>query len=126
VRLITLEDLRFYLFNLFMQMPMQCEGNFKDTKLFCAHHQLDTDAVIRLLKTLDVQCDCEITLPSFCDKYDNYTVNMGDNNVVIEGSSNLTCLSNIASIEYTKGDTRVTTTTNPVTDVTLMEIILMC
>ena len=92
---------------------------FQDTKFFCAHHQLDTDAVIRLLKALNVQCDCEITLPLFTDKYDKYSANMGDNSVVVEGLSNFTCLSNMASRE---GDTRVTTTTNPVTDVTLMEI----
>jgi len=122
MRIITLQDLRFCLCNILMQMPMQCEGNFKDTKLFCAHHGLDTDAVIRLLTAMDIQCDCEIMLPSFCDKYDKYDVIMGDNNDVIDGSFNLTCLLNIASIEYKEGDTRVTTTTNPVADVTLMEI----
>jgi hypothetical protein len=109
MRIITLDDLREYLHNCLDKKGVACECNFKYTKLFCAHHKLDTEAVIDILKAMEVDCDCEVTLPSFVDKYDVYWCYMSDHSLVIDECFNL-CMSKneLNSIENRFDDKYVT------------------
>jgi len=100
MRLITLADLRHYVHECLGRKDNSCDGTFRYTKLFCARHRLDMDAVLRMLKALDIECDCEIALPSFCDKYDNYSANMSAKICDIGSQFNLILAPDIVSVSY--------------------------